>query len=240
MLSTSVFIAALSVSAPELPYKEVVETDESNARVVIRSSEMPDLHGGLVTVEQRLQPLGGGRYAIDPMKQSRATQLYHEAYCEDKGMKPSMTVGTLSGDLAVGGFSCYSDVHPDDMPSDEGRGGNQSDQRSVQNLESEHRASDYVIANASSGHARVGQNFFATGRLRMVSSLAGPASYRISVDNYRCKWEGGDYGYDAFWINVDHGVSCIGHRPGFLRAVTEGCMPKVCGRNSGNWSISDR
>lgn len=107
------FIAALSSAPASLPYTDVRSTDAQGREIIVRSSEFPDLSGGTVIVEQRLRPLGDGRYEIDARDQSKATLLYHLALCEDQGMKPHQGVGTLSGDMAVGGFTCISIAYGD-------------------------------------------------------------------------------------------------------------------------------
>ena len=237
LTASALLFAILSPDVPLPPYRDTRTFDGDGREVIVRSSTYPDFSGGSVVIEQRMKSLGGGRYEIDPKTQSRATMLYHRAFCANKGLKPSQAIGVLSGDLAIGGFTCYSDKPVEDAS----RPSTPPDPLSREDVPEDPsgRATDYVIARVSDGHTYPGRTFFAAGALGMISSVSGQATYSISVDNRRCDWRSSEYFGQAFHLNINHGVSCIAQQPGRLQSSTEGCVPRTCGSHRGVWTVGE-
>lgn len=67
---------------------ERTEIDGSGRHLIVRTSQMPDVQGEIVWIEQRLQPIGEDSFRYDYHDQSDGTNAYHNAYCAAGGLLP--------------------------------------------------------------------------------------------------------------------------------------------------------
>ena len=91
------FLPATAIGASERLSIDVVVANPDGSVSVDRTSSWPDFNGGILDVTQRLKQDDFGRLSYRYEDQSRATQLYHQAYCESVEMTPSSGTMTLSG-----------------------------------------------------------------------------------------------------------------------------------------------
>jgi len=81
---------------------------------MVRTTEWPDFEGGFVAVEQRLSVNEDGDPTYQYSRQSKATQLYHEAFCLEKHARPAGGEAVLNGSIAA--WIC--EVGDEDTPLD--------------------------------------------------------------------------------------------------------------------------
>lgn len=105
-IAAVLLLSAATSAATIAGHGDVMTTDEQGRTIVLRTSEYPDPTGTKTTIVQRLLHLGGHHYEIDPLAQPRSTQEFHVAFCAAWGMQPSRGKGVISGENAIGGFSC--------------------------------------------------------------------------------------------------------------------------------------
>lgn len=79
------FLPATAIGASERLSIDVIVANPDGSVSVDRTSSWPDFNGGIVDVTQRLKQDDFGRLSYRYEDQSRATQLYHQAYCESVG-----------------------------------------------------------------------------------------------------------------------------------------------------------
>lgn len=221
LIATS-FVAAAS---EEQPYSDRIEVDSSGNRIVVRSSSVPDPNGGTRKVEQRLDQVDETTYIYDPSIQTEATTKYHEEFCAQHGLEPSLDgESVISG--AVSGWGCQRP-----------RAQREShDETSGPQSGASEKSTDYVFAIAPSGSFPVG-NLLVHGRARATSSVAGALSATASADNGRCSFSqtwnyGGAFNDDRqVWVN------CYVGQPRFINSRMEACVPRQCGHATGTISV---
>lgn len=64
--------------------------DRPSTQLIVKRSEMPDLQGGVVWLEQRVEPIGEDSFRYDYRQQSDETKAYHQAYCAQWGSFPAL------------------------------------------------------------------------------------------------------------------------------------------------------
>jgi len=144
---------------------------------MVRTTQWPDFEGGFVAVEQRLLMNEDGNPTYQYSRQSKATQLYHEAFCLEKNARPAGGEAELKGSIAA--WIC--ELSDEDKALDAEVAAPQYPGPLMD------RSTDYVFANAPNGSARVGVNFHSTGTIRYSSSSSGSMRGSVSVDSGRCK-----------------------------------------------------
>lgn len=209
----------------EKSYSDRIDVDSAGNRIVVRSSAMPDARGGTRYVEQRLDQVDATTYVYDPSIQTEATQKYHEEFCAQHGMKPSLDgESIISG--AVSGWGCH-------LPRNENE---QIDEGSTVIDGVVGKSSDYVFTTAPSGSVPVG-NFLAYGRAQARSSVAGPLSATVSADNGRCQYHQTWHYGGAFTDDRHVWVNCTSETPRFISTRMEACVPRQCGHATGTISV---
>lgn len=205
------FLPATAIGASERLSIDVVVANPDGSVSVDRTSSWPDFNGGIVDVTQRLKQDDFGRLSYRYEDQSRATQLYHQAYCESVEMTPSSGTMTLSGPST--GWSCYSDDPA--PPADP-----------VNSI-------DWATATAPSGRVPVGQSIFPIGSGSWESSIGGMRRSTLSVDNGRCIAQEIDHYAGPFRGRTQFGVNCYFSQSKFANTMMETCIPKQCATNRG-------
>ncbi|WP_411850659.1 hypothetical protein ACLB90_17580 [Stenotrophomonas sp. LGBM10] len=116
------WVVALPVSAgPPLSSQDRVEMNTRGESILIRTSEWPDFEGGLVAVEQRLSMNEDGIPTYRYSRQSKATQLYHEAFCLEKNARPAGGEAVLKGSRAA--WICASSDDDEALGPEAAQGG---------------------------------------------------------------------------------------------------------------------
>lgn len=200
----------------------------SGERILIRTSEWPDFEGGLVAVEQRLLMNEDGNLTYQHSRQSKATQLYHEAFCLEKNARPAGGEAVLKGSIAA--WIC--ELSDRDEALDPEATSPQHPQASTD------RSIDYVFANAPNGSASAGVNFHSTGTIRYSSSSSGSMQGSVSVDSGRCTTYFSQHYNSPFSGSHIATAICIVHEPRRISTKMEGCVPRLCGFDSGSVTIN--
>jgi hypothetical protein len=132
LLASSFAVSASDVAS----YQDRTELDALGNRLVVRTSSMVSPSGEVRYVEQRLDQIDEMTYLYDHIAQTDATKRFHEEFCAQRGLLPSIDgESILSGPDAVSGWSCRLSR---DQP------GHSSDLKAPDDL-SANRSSDYVI-----------------------------------------------------------------------------------------------
>lgn len=222
-------IVAFPVSAtPPSALQDRVEMNTSGERTLIRASEWPDFQGGLVAVEQRLVMNEDGNPTYQYSRQSKATQLYHEAFCLEKNARPAGGEAVLEGSIAA--WIC--ELRDGDEVLAPQAASPQHPQSSTG------RSSDYVFANAPNGSASAGVNFHSTGTIRYSSSSSGSMRGSVSADSGRCATYFSQHYNDSFSGSHIATAICIVHEPRRISTKMEGCVPRLCGSDSGSVTVN--
>lgn len=216
--------SALPPSAPQ----DRVEMSTSGEKTLIRASEWPDFEGGLIAVEQRLQMDEDGNPTYQYSRQNKATQLYHEAFCLEQNARPAEGEAVLKGSVAA--WIC--ELRDGDEALDPEASSSQRPQPSTD------RSSDYVFANAPNGSASAGVNFHSTGTIRYDSSSSGSMRGSVSADNGRCRTDFSQHYNNPFSGSHIATAICIVHEPRRISTKMEGCVPRLCGSDSGSVIIN--
>ncbi|MEN5039220.1 hypothetical protein ABE424_03430 [Stenotrophomonas sp. TWI1149] len=221
-------IIALPVSAaPPTSQKDRVE-NTGEGRTMVRTTEWPDFEGGFVAVEQRLLINEDGDPTYQYSRQSKATQLYHEAFCLEKNAQPAGGEAVLKGSIAA--WIC--ELGDENKALDPEVATPQNPGTFMD------RSTDYVFANAPNGSARVGVNFHSTGSIRYSSSISGSMRGSVSVDGGRCITNFSQFYASPFSGSHVATAICIVHEPRRVSTKMEGCVPRLCGSDSGSVTIN--
>ncbi|MFI8730873.1 hypothetical protein ACIGII_02095 [Stenotrophomonas sp. NPDC077420] len=223
--------SSFAVSASEVTsYRDRTELDSLGNRLVVRTSSMVSPSGDVAYVEQRLDQIDETTYVYDHNAQTEATKKFHEEFCAQRGLLPSIDgESILSGPDAISGWSCH--LSKDQL-------GERSDLMVPDHFRGD-RSSDYVIARAPSGSAAAGANFQLYGTIQAKSSQAGPLSSSVSGYNERCRFsQVWNYGGE-FSTFREISVNCIVHQPQFISTRIEACIPRQCGQATGTFSIRE-
>ncbi|MCW6029741.1 hypothetical protein K4043_17125 [Stenotrophomonas sp. SRS1] len=195
---------------------------------MVRTTEWPDFEGGFVAVEQRLLMNEDGNPTYQYSRQSKATQLYHEAFCLEKNARPAGGEAVLKGSLAA--WIC--ELGDEDKALDPEVATHQYPGALMD------RSTDYVFANAPNGSARVGVNFHSTGTIRYSSSSSGSMRGSVSVDSGRCTTNFSQFYARPFSGSHVATAICIVHEPRRISTKMEGCVPRLCGSDNGSVAIN--
>lgn len=225
-LAFALALAFPASASPPSSLQDRVEMNTHGEQTLIRSSEWPDFEGGIVVVEQRLLMNEEGNPTYQYSRQSKATQLYHEAFCLEKNARPAGGEAVLKGSIAA--WICASSDGDETLDPKA-----TSPQRPQASPAHPDRSSDYVFANAPNGSASAGVNFHSTGTIRYSSSSSGSMRGSVSVDSGRCTTDFSQYYGSPFNGNHIATVICIVHEPRRISTKMEGCVPRLCGADSG-------
>lgn len=186
-----------------------VERGRFGNELVVRTSALDDLRGGVIHVEQRLERVGTANYRYRYEDQSEGTRKYHWAYCEALRMEPDQE-GETTFEGASSAWVCGQTTGE--------------------------KALDAVIATAPSGSVPSGTNFAAHGHVKFRSSQAGAARAFMVVDN-RCRVDWVRNFGSAFSDQRFMGVACLAHDSRFLATRLDACVPRVCGYDTGTIAV---
>lgn len=215
-IAVALFVAmAGHVSAADVPLStDRLEQQGNGTSHVIRSTEWSDFNGGMVRVEQRLVPDGSGLLIYRYDEQTKATKLYHQAFCESMDMVPSSGEGIVDGPGA--GWACTR-IRTDDPDT----------------ANPPPKSADWVTATAPSGRVPVGVSYHSSGQMRLESSMGGARIATIGVDNGRCTFSATKHYTGAFREDNAISVICIVHEPRFVSTSMDVCIPRLCGNDRG-------
>ena len=207
-------------------------------KILMRKSRWSDATGLERDIEQRLIVTGDGGLEYRYELQSEEMQIFHEEFCESKGMSPLMGSGILRGDNAIAGLACGNlellDADTlEQLPGGGDAGG--GPRKSVEKAGP--RSIDFAVAQAPNGTASVGHNFRAAGRLNVASSVGGRHWSMVVVDNGRCRFETVKHSNGPFREMSDRFVNCIGMRPANFNTEMSTCIPKLCHSSRGSYMI---
>ncbi|MFG3448805.1 MULTISPECIES: hypothetical protein [unclassified Stenotrophomonas] len=223
LLALASCAASAAAATNNQGYSDHVEFDRAGFPVTVRTSEAPDLKGGKMRIEQRLDAIDAESFVYDYHSQSAETKKYHREFCAERGMEPAMDGDSVLSN-AVSGWVCRKDMT---VPS-----GQEHEAGSTSSLESS-KAVDYVVVRAPSGTVRVGDNFYAEGQARAQSSRAGALNTTVVVDN-RCRHNRVEHHGGPFSTQFFIGVNCIIDQARSVPTRMEACIPDQCGQASGS------
>lgn len=209
--------ASTAAATTNQSYSDRVELDQAGFPVTIRTSEAPDLKGGKMRIEQRLDAINAESFVYDYHSQSAETQEYHRAFCAERGMEPA-TDGESVLSNAVSGWVCRKDM------TDPSHQMHEAD--STSGIASP-KTVDYVVVRAPSGSVRVGDNFYAEGQGSAQSSRAGALNTTVVVDN-RCRHNRVEHHGGPFSTQFFIGVNCIIDPARTVPTRMEACIPDRC------------
>jgi len=227
-LAIALIISFPVSAAPPTSQQDRIEVNTSGESTMVRTTQWPDFEGGFVAVEQRLLMNEDGNPTYQYSRQSKATQLYHEAFCLEKNARPAGGEAELKGSIAA--WIC--ELSDEDKALDAEVAAPQYPGPLMD------RSTDYVFANAPNGSARVGVNFHSTGTIRYSSSSSGSMRGSVSVDSGRCKTNFSQFYAQPFSGSHVATAICIVHQPRRISTNMEGCVPRLCGFDNGSVIIN--
>ena len=233
MLATVLLFSAALTPIPMPGYIDRIVEPRADGDVILRTSEHSDFSGGKVRLEQKLRRLSGHRFFIDFSDQPAATKIYHEALCLKEGMIPNTSTGIIGGEDAIAAWNCRDAGSTPGLPAT----AEEIELLSPDPAQELDRSTDYSFTRAPSGSVFAGHPFFAIGAISVKSSVAGAATYGVSVDNRRCFYDNVEYFTKPFDGTAQIGVNCIGYNQGFLNTQTQACVPRACGASEGTYGI---
>lgn len=143
LLTSSFAVIASDVTS----YRDRTEIDSLGNRLVVRTSLLVSPSGDVTYVDQRLDQINETTYVYDHNTQTEATKRFHEEFCAQRGLLPSIDgESILSGPDAVSGWSCH--LSNDQL-------GERSDLMVPDHVRGD-RSSGYVIIRAPSGSGAAG------------------------------------------------------------------------------------
>jgi hypothetical protein len=214
-----------ATAASSAAYFDRTELDGVGSTITVRTSEVPDLKGGKMLIEQRLDAIDSDSFVYDYHSQSEKTKEYHREFCAKRGMQPAIEgESVLAG--ASSGWACRKDLDVSSDAYGEEMGSGFSSRTSP-------RSVDYVVARAPSGSVRIGDNFYAEGDVRAQSSRAGAMNTTVIVDN-RCRHSRVEHHGRPFSTQIFIGVNCIIEQARTVPTRMEGCIPDRCGQAAGS------
>jgi hypothetical protein len=213
-----------ATAASSAAHYDRTELDGIGSAITVRTSEVLDLNGGKILIEQRLDAIDGESFVYDYHSQSERTKEYHREFCAKRGMEPAIEgESVLTG--ASSGWACHKDLDVSEAHDEEVGSG-------LSRLTSP-RTADYVVAKAPSGSVRIGDNFYAEGEVRAQSSRAGAMNTTVMVDN-RCRHNRVEHHGRPFSTQIYIGVNCIIEQARTVPTRVEGCIPDRCGQAAGS------
>lgn len=231
ILALALVIASPAHSSPQILTSDRIELSANGEQTIVRAAEWPDFAGGLIAVEQRLSVDNDGNPTYQYARQSRATQIYHEAFCLEKNARPAEGEAVLKGSIAA--WVCEL--------SDADEALNPKPASPLQPPETTthlNRSSNYVVATAPSGSASAGVNFHATGTIRYSSSSSGSMRGSVSVDGGRCATDYSQHYSNPFSGSHIATAICMVHEPRRVPTKMDGCVPKLCGSANGSVTVN--
>lgn len=210
-----------------LPLGDSVMFDATGGRIVLRRIDWPDVDGGLTRIELKLTLNKDGHLRYDFDAQSPATQDFHRRLCKNKGLDPA----TGGETILIGTTAAWHCNSTGPLPDSAGEPSPAPPPGTAD------RAIDYVYANAPNGTAQVGVSFYARGNVRYESSQAGSIQASLQLHDNRCSTYFSQYYPYPFSGNHNAEVACLVQEPGLVITRMEGCIPKLCGYDSGTVAV---